>query len=77
MFIGLFQSHTGKLARGGIKPMSDAYVNIYVHKTDQFKNNYAVCTKNRYGDTGLKYNISSQTITEDGYYPITQLKNNN
>jgi hypothetical protein len=65
--VGLFQSTTGGEMRGGNKPEFDAYVNIEVVKVDDtFVNNYAVCTKNRFGGTGLKYNISSQKIMKPG-----------
>lgn len=61
--VGLFQSTTGGEMRGGNKPEFDAYVNIEVVKVDDsFINNYAVCTKNRFGGTGAKYNISTQKI---------------
>jgi antirestriction protein ArdC len=63
--IGLFQSTTGGEMRGGNKPEFDAYVNIEVNKVDDsFVNNYAVCTKNRFGGTGLKYNISKRKIVK-------------
>lgn len=63
--IGLFQSTTGGVMRGGNKPEFDAYVNIEVNKVDDsFVNNYAVCTKNRFGGTGLKYNISKRKIVK-------------
>jgi len=63
--IGLFQSTTGGEMRGGNKPEYDAYVNIEVNKVDDsFVNNYAVCTKNRFGGTGLKYNISKRKIVK-------------
>ncbi len=72
-FLALFQSHSGDQIRGGIKPLSDAYINIYIHKVDNtFKNNYAECTKNRFGPTGPKYNIASKSITTDGHYPTTE-----
>lgn len=61
--IGLFQSTTSGEMRGGNRPEFDAYVNVEVRKVDDtFKNNYAVCTKNRFGGTGLKFNISKQKI---------------
>lgn len=63
--VGLFQSTTGGEMRGGNKPEFDAYVNIEVNKVDDsFVNNYAVCTKNRFGGTGLKYNISKRKIVK-------------
>lgn len=64
--IGLFQSTTGGEMRGGNSPEFDAYVNIEVTKVDDsFVNNYAICTKNRFGGTGAKYNISSQKIMKE------------
>lgn len=64
--VGLFQSTTGGEMRGGNKPEFDAYVNIEVVKVDDsFVNNYAVCTKNRFGGTGAKYNISTQKIMKE------------
>lgn len=63
--IGLFQSTTGGEMRGGNSPEFDAYINVEVNKVDDsFKNNYAVCTKNRFGSTGVKYNISKQKIVK-------------
>ena len=64
--VGLFQSTTGGEMRGGNKPEFDAYVNIEVVKVDDsFINNYAVCTKNRFGGTGAKYNVSTQKIMKE------------
>lgn len=63
--VGLFQSTTSGEMRGGNKPEFDAYVNIEVVKVDDtFKNNYAVCSKNRFGGTGVKFNISKQKIVK-------------
>ena len=72
IFIVIFQRTTGKTIRGGTAPLFDAGINIEVIKVDDtFKNNYAVTTKNRYGITGIKYNIftkdiisSAETISE-------------
>lgn len=60
---GLFQSTTGGEMRGGNAPEFDAYINIEVKKVDEtFVNNYAVCTKNRFGGTGKKFNISKRKL---------------
>jgi hypothetical protein len=65
IWIVLFQRTSGNTIRGGTKPLYDAGINIEVVKVDDtFVNNYAVATKNRYGRTGLKYNISKKKITE-------------
>ena len=63
IFIVIFQRTTGKTIRGGTAPLFDAGINIEVVKVDDtFKNNYAVTTKNRYGITGIKYNIFTKDI---------------
>ena len=65
-WIVLFQRTSGNTIRGGTKPLYDAGINIEVNKVDDtFVNNYAVCTKNRYGETGIKYNIHSRSIVKD------------
>ena len=63
IWIVLFQRTSGGTIRGGTAPLFDAGINIEVVKEDEtFLNNYAVATKNRYGMTGLKFNISQQKI---------------
>ncbi|KAA1244545.1 antirestriction protein [Aquimarina sp. RZ0] len=63
IFIVIFQRTTGKTIRGGTAPLFDAGINIEVIKADDtFRNNYAVTTKNRYGITGIKYNIFTKEI---------------
>ncbi|WP_378182081.1 antirestriction protein [Aquimarina sp. SS2-1] len=63
IFIVIFQRTTGKTIRGGTAPLFDAGINIEVIKVDDtFRNNYAVTTKNRYGITGIKYNIFTKNI---------------
>ncbi|WP_299313262.1 antirestriction protein [uncultured Aquimarina sp.] len=63
IFIVIFQRTTQKTIRGGTAPLYDAGINIEVIKVDDtFRNNYAVTTKNRYGITGIKYNISTKEI---------------
>ena len=61
IFIVIFQRTTQKTIRGGTAPLYDAGINIEVVKADDsFKNNYAVTTKNRYGVTGIQFNIFNQ-----------------
>lgn len=63
IFIVIFQRTTQKTIRGGTAPLYDAGINIEVIKVDDtFQNNYAVTTKNRYGITGIKYNIATKKI---------------
>ncbi len=63
IWIILFQRTTGGQIRGGNSPLFNAGINIEVNKVDEtFSNNYAVATKNRYGATGIKFNISKQKI---------------
>ncbi len=63
IFVIIFQSTTDGQIRGGSKAIFDAPVNIEtVCVDDTFVNNYAICTKNRYGQTGFKYNISKRKI---------------
>ncbi len=58
IFIVLFQRTAAKVIRGGTAPLYDAGINIVVNKFDDgFVNNWATTTKNRYGESGLKYNI--------------------
>ncbi|KAB2913815.1 MAG: hypothetical protein F9K23_16360 [Bacteroidetes bacterium] len=65
IFIVIFQRTSGGKIRGGTKPLYDAGINIIVHKVDNnFINNYAECTKNRYGQTGLLYNVSQKRLVE-------------
>ena len=63
IWIVLFQRTSANKIRGGTKPLYDAGINIEVTKVDDtFVNNYAVASKNRYGQTGIHYNISSKKI---------------
>ncbi|GAA4277005.1 antirestriction protein [Aquimarina mytili] len=63
IFIVIFQRTTQKTIRGGTAPLFDAGINIEVVKADDsFRNNYAITSKNRYGITGIKYNIFSKEI---------------
>ncbi|WP_244299644.1 antirestriction protein [Aquimarina algiphila] len=65
IFIVIFQRTTQKTIRGGTAPLFDAGINIEIIKADDtFKNNYAITTKNRYGITGVKYNIFTKNIIE-------------
>ena len=64
IWVVIFQRTAGNKIRGGTKPLYDAGINIAVHKVDNtFKNNYAECMKNRYGETGLQYNVSERRLT--------------
>lgn len=66
IFIVIFQRTTQGTIRGGTAPLFDAGINLEVVKVDDtFKNNYAVATKNRYGETGLQYNIYSKELTNE------------
>lgn len=66
MFIVIFQRTTQGTIRGGTAPLFDAGINLEVVKVDDsFKNNYAVATKNRYGETGIQYNIYNAGITRE------------
>ena len=66
IFIAIFQRTTQRTIRGGTAPLFDAGINIEVIKVDDtFQNNYAVTTKNRYGVTGVKYNIYKKEIIRD------------
>lgn len=63
IFIVIFQRTTQGTIRGGTAPLFDAGINLEVVKVDDtFQNNYAIATKNRYGETGLQYNIHSGQI---------------
>ncbi|GAA4275939.1 antirestriction protein [Aquimarina mytili] len=63
IFIVIFQRTTQKTIRGGTAPLFDAGINIEVVRADDsFRNNYSVTSKNRYGITGIKYNIFSKEI---------------
>ncbi|MBS1981683.1 MAG: hypothetical protein JST74_10980 [Bacteroidetes bacterium] len=65
VWIVLFQRTSANKIRGGTKPLFDAGINIEVKKVDDtFVNNYAVASKNRYGETGIHYNISLKKIIE-------------
>ena len=65
IFIIIFQRTTQGTIRGGTAPLFDAGINLEVVKVDDtFINNYAVATKNRYGVTGIKYNITQQKIND-------------
>lgn len=75
IFLVIFQRTTQKMIRGGTAPLFDAGINIEVVKVDDsFVNNYAVTTKNRYGATGIRYNISRQAIEGDYSNEPSELK---
>lgn len=66
IFIVLFQRASSGLIRGGTRPLYDAGINLEAVKKDgNFKNNYVVAAKNRYGMIGPRYNIYSQQIIEE------------
>ncbi|WP_208746778.1 hypothetical protein [Aquimarina algiphila] len=61
----IFQRVTQKTIREGTAPLFDADINIEIIKADDtFRNNYVITSKNRYGVTGIKYNIFSKNIIE-------------
>lgn len=63
IFIPIMQIRQGKELRGGNESLYDGGINIKVVKKDNtFVNNYAETTKNRYGQSGLKYSISKQML---------------
>lgn len=66
IFIIIFQRTTQGTIRSGTAPLFDAGINLEVVKVDDtFMNNYAAATKNRYGVTGIKYNITQGEIIND------------
>lgn len=66
IWVVLFQRTSGNTIRGGTKPLYDAGINLEAKKVDDtFVNNYVVATKNRYGATGIKYNIHARKITKE------------
>lgn len=66
IFIIIFQRTTQGTIRSGTAPLFDAGINLEMVKVDDtFMNNYAVTTKNRYGVTGIKYNITQGEIIND------------
>jgi len=66
IFIVIFQRTTQGTIRGGTAPLFDAGINLEVVKVDDsFQNNYAVATKNRYGETGIQYNIYAGKILSE------------
>ena len=76
IFIVIFQRTTQKMIRGGTAPLFDAGINIEVVKVDDsFLNNYALTTKNRYGVTGIRYNISQKAIDGNARIETFQLIN--
>jgi hypothetical protein len=65
IWIVIFQRTTAGTIRGGTRPLYDAGINIEVVKVDNtFENNYAIASKNRYGVTGIQFNISKQTVID-------------
>ncbi|WP_456459165.1 hypothetical protein [Reichenbachiella sp.] len=71
IFIVIFQRTTQGTIRGGTAPLFDAGINLEVVKVDDtFRNNYAVATKNRYGETGLQYNIHSRELLKENLIEV-------
>lgn len=65
VWIVVFQMAANKIIRGGTAPLFDAGINIEVKKpTPRFEENYAIATKNRYGATGIPYNIAFRAILD-------------
>jgi hypothetical protein len=65
IWIVIFQRTGDKQIRGGTRPLYDAGINIEVVKADgTFVNNYAIAAKNRYGQVGIKFNISKNKIVK-------------
>lgn len=65
IWIVIFQRTSANKIRGGTKPLYDAGINIAVYKVDNtFVNNYAECTKNRYGETGLRFNVAKRGLVD-------------
>ncbi|MGB5931024.1 MAG: hypothetical protein WBH03_22775 [Cyclobacteriaceae bacterium] len=63
IFVIIFQRTTQGTIRGGTAPLFDSGINLEVVKVDDtFINNYTVATKNRYGATGLQFNITQKKI---------------
>jgi archaellum biogenesis ATPase FlaH len=55
IFISIFQQTSSGQMRGGTRAAFDAGINIETSKSGEKR--FAVCTKNRYGNTGVKYFI--------------------
>ncbi|MFN3405858.1 MAG: hypothetical protein ACK40G_17315 [Cytophagaceae bacterium] len=64
IWIPIFQRTSGKVIRGGTAPLFDAGINLEVVKQPDHKDNYAYASKNRYGETGIKYSIFNKSIIE-------------
>lgn len=59
----IFQETVSGSMRGGARMKFDSDVNVEIFKPDAtFRNNYALCTKNRFGETGQRYYIASRRI---------------
>ena len=65
IIVALFQRTTGGQVRGGNMPKFNSSINSEVYKGQDFSENYAVCTKNRYTHTGLRFNILKKKILLD------------
>lgn len=65
IFIVILQRLSSGDIRGGNDALYDAGINIECAKVDNtFVNNYAYTSKNRYGQSGLKYNIAKQQLID-------------
>lgn len=63
IFVLLLRHISSGEIKGGNDPAYDSGININIKKVDDtFSNNYACTSKNRYGQSGLKYNIASQKL---------------
>ena len=60
IFISIFQQTSSGQMRGGTKAAFDAGINIEAFKEGEER--IAVCTKNRYGMTGLRYGINERRL---------------
>jgi len=62
VFVVVFQRTTQGVIRGGTAPLYDAGINMKAVKEPDHTENYVYASKNRYGETGLKYVIDRKTI---------------
>lgn len=60
IFISIFQLTSSGQMRGGTMAAFDAGVNIETSIIETKR--FAICTKNRYGDTGIKYSIDERVM---------------
>lgn len=63
IFFAIIRRREDGKVKGGNDSKYDGGINIEIEKVDDtFANNYAYTSKNRYGRSGLKYNISQQKL---------------